>query len=311
MINVEILGETRARAEVAERLGVLAGVSGVRQVEATRRGSSVLLASVRPLAVDAMVDELHDLGVPDASITLVHVDVVGRAAAARAQTSLVWEEVLGAAWVNARPIARYLAFMFAAGVIGCYGVVDRNAILIVGAMAVAPDLLPITAAGVGLVGGRPALVGRAVATIALGMAIAVLAAAALAFAQNQLDLIPSGFSFDSASAALGGLNTVDDETIVVALIAGVAGMLALETRASSAVGVAISVTTIPAAAYLGVATGFGEIGEAAGTLGVLSMNITAMVVGATIALAVQERLRGRGSVARRAARDHGSVSRVR
>ena len=36
-------------------------------------------------------------------------------------------------------------------------------------------------------------------------------------------------------------------------------MLSFETRASAAVGVAISVTTIPASAYLGVAIGGGGI----------------------------------------------------
>ena len=191
--------------------------------------------------------------------------------------------------------------MFAAGVIGCYGVVDRNAILIVGAMALARDLLPITALGVGLVARRPGLAGRALLTIAVGMAIACLAAAAFALGQDQLDLIPSGFSFASASSALGGLTTINDETVVVALVAGAAGMLALETRASSAVGVAISVTTIPAASYLAVAAGFGEVGKAVDALGVLGTNITAMAIGATITLLVQERLVSRASVRRRRA----------
>jgi hypothetical protein len=63
----------------------------------------------------------------------------------------------------------------------------------------------------------------------------------------------------------------------VALAAGVAGMLALETRASSGVGVAISVTTIPAAAYLGVAAGLGEFDQATGALGVLGTNVAMMV----------------------------------
>ena len=231
----------------------------------------------------------------------MHVEVVGRAATGPAKTSLVWEEVLGSAWVNARPIARYLAFMFAAGVIACYGVVDRNAILIVGAMAVAPDLLPITAIGVGVVARRPGLAGRGLVTIAVGMAITCIAAALFALAQDQLDLIPSGFSFDSAANALGGLTTVNNETLVVALVAGAAGMLALETRAKGAVGVAISVTTIPAAAYLGVAAGMGEIGKAADALGVLSANIAMMVVGAILTLVVQEKLRDRAR-ARRAVR---------
>ena len=39
-------------------------------------------------------------------------------------------------------------------------------------------------------------------------------------------------------------------------------MLSFETRASAAVGVAISVTTMPASAYLGVAIGAGGPGEA-------------------------------------------------
>ena len=56
----------------------------------------------------------------------------------------------------------------------------------------------------------------------------------------------------------------------MAFAAGVAGILALETRASSAVGVAISVTTIPAAAYLGVAAGVGEESKAWGALAVLA-----------------------------------------
>ena len=68
---------------------------------------------------------------------------------------------------------------------------------------------------------------------------------------------------------LGSLTSVNDEIDRGALAAGVAGMLALETRASSAVGVAISVTTIPAAAYLGVAVGLGEYATARGALGVL------------------------------------------
>ena len=86
---------------------------------------------------------------------------------------------------------------------------------------------------------------------------------------------------------MGGLTTVNDETIAVALVAGIAGMLALETRASAAVGVAVSVTTIPAAAYLGVATGVGEPGRPSVPSGCLGMNVAMMVVGATGTLAVQ------------------------
>ena len=205
----------------------------------------------------------------------------------------MWADVLGTARLNARPIARYLVFMFVAGVIACYGVIDGNVILIVGAMAVSPDLLPITAIGVGIVGRRPALAGRALLTLALGLAMASVAAAIFAFAQDWFDLIPSGFKVQEAGV-LGSLTTVNNETIAVALAAGVAGMLALETRASAGVGVAISVTTIPAAAYLGVAAGLGELATARGALGVLGANVAMMVVGAVATLALQSALMRRG-----------------
>ena len=64
-------------------------------------------------------------------------------------------------------------------------------------------------------------------------------------------------------------------------------MLAVETRASSAVGVAISVTTIPAAAYLGVALGTGVLRASLSAVAVLGVNVAMMVIGGSGALAVQ------------------------
>jgi uncharacterized hydrophobic protein (TIGR00271 family) len=272
-------------ATVAERLDGLDDVSRVRLVDATRSGHAVLAATVRPRAVDSTLEELRRLGVADANITLTRLEAVGSLVTGRT-TSLVWADVLGTAWLNARPIARYLAFMFAAGVIGAYGVIDDNAILIVGAMAVSPDLLPITAIGVGIVARQLGLAGRALLTLVIGLGVAALAACVAAFWQDRFHVLPSDFDID-ATGVLGGLTTVSNETIAVALIAGVAGMLALETRASAGVGVAISVTTIPAAAYLGVATGLGEADEAWGALGVLAANVSMMVIGAVATLTLQ------------------------
>ena len=75
----------------------------------------------------------------------------------------------------------------------------------------------------------------------------------------------------------------------VALVPGetIAGMLAVETRASAAVGVAISVTTIPATAFLGVALGTGELGKSWSALAVLAVNIAMMLAGGSLTLAVQ------------------------
>ena len=67
-------------------------------------------------------------------------------------------------------------------------------------------------------------------------------------------------------------------------------MLALETRASAGVGVAISVTTIPAAAYLGVAAGVGEAEKIPGALAVLAVNVVMIQAGGAATLLIQRRL---------------------
>jgi uncharacterized hydrophobic protein (TIGR00271 family) len=298
MIDVEVFGETAAMEEVSRLLDQMDGVSRVRTVEATRPGHSLVAAAVRPNAVDALLEVLRGHGVPDASISLTRVEVVGSVATGRAEASLVWADVIGTAWLNARPIASYLAFMVVAGVIAGYGVIDENVILIVGAMAVSPDLLPITAIGVGLVGGRPWLALRALLTLTVGLAVASAAAAVSTAIQDAFAVLPSGFDLEQ-TGVLGGLTTISNETIAVALAAGVAGMLALETRASSGVGVAISVTTIPAAAYLGVAAGLGELDEATGAAGVLAANVAMMVVGSVATLACQGVIKRRTVAKRR------------
>ncbi len=53
---------------------------------------------------------------------------------------------------------------------------------------------------------------------------------------------------------------------------------------------AISVTTIPAAAYLGVAAGLGEVSKAVGALAVLAVNIAMLVLAGTTTLVIQRRL---------------------
>jgi uncharacterized hydrophobic protein (TIGR00271 family) len=260
---------------------------------------SVVVAVVRPRAVDGVLDELRGHGVPDDDVTLTREEVLGGSGDSRREAGLVWEDVLGMASRNARPIARYLAFMIVAGVVGSYGVIGANVILIVGAMAISPDLLPITAVGVGLVDRRFGLAARALVTLLIGMTLASAAACASASLQDLFGLIPS--AFDIHSTVLGSLTEVSNETIVVALAAGVAGMLALETRASAGVGVAVSVTTIPAAAYLGVAAGLGEADQARGAVGVLGANVAMLVVGASGTLTLQ-RLVARRAVPGRALR---------
>jgi hypothetical protein len=70
------------------------------------------------------------------------------------------------------------------------------------------------------------------------------------------------------------------------------------------VGVAISVTTIPAVGYLGVAVGLGDISKAAGTLAVLGANVAMMTLGAVGTLLLQRALLNRASAKRSRTRPH-------
>ena len=296
MIRLEVFGESGAMDAVSQLLDANDEVGRVRTTAAIRPGYTVVVATVHARAVDELLADLRRLGVPDDEVTLTREEVLGRSSGSGAEAGLVWEDVLGMAARNSRPIARYLAFMLVAGLIASYGVLEYNDILIVGAMAISPDLLPITAVAVGLVDRRFQLAGRALVTLVVGMGFASAAAACSAYVQNHLDVIPAGFNIDST--VLGSLTTVNNETIVVALAAGVAGMLALETRASSGVGVAVSVTTIPAAAYFGVALGLGERGDALGALEVLGTNVAMLVIAASGTLVLQRALARRAAVKR-------------
>jgi Domain of unknown function (DUF389) len=105
---------------------------------------------------------------------------------------------------------------------------------------------------------------------------------------DLLDLLPAHFVI--GQSALPDLTTDNGSIILVALAAGVAGVLPLEAPASSVVGVAISITTIPAAAYLGAAAGARETVRASGALAVLGVNIAVLVLPGTLPLAAQRRL---------------------
>jgi hypothetical protein len=63
--------------------------------------------------------------------------------------------------------------------------------------------------------------------------------------------------------------------------------------------VAISVTTIPAAAYLGVAAGVSEVAKAEGALLVLGVNIVMLLIGGCLTLLVQRWLATRRSITRK------------
>jgi uncharacterized hydrophobic protein (TIGR00271 family) len=293
MLQLRVFGDSSVLAQrAAERLVTLQGVRHISVATGVKEGSALLTADVQGADADAALEAMRSLGIPAEDVALLRLDTIGPAQAGAEHVALIGADLLGQARVNARSAARYLVFMAVAGVIAGFGVIDENQVLIVGAMAVSPDLLPVTAVCTGLVLRRGRLAGRGFASLILGLTVACILAAGVTALLDLLGELPEGFK--PHELGLASLQHVEAETILVAFAAGIAGMLAVETRASAGVGVGISVTTIPAAAFLGVAAGIGEVTKSLSALAVLGANIGMMLLGGTIALAVQRTLVGKG-----------------
>jgi uncharacterized hydrophobic protein (TIGR00271 family) len=291
VLQLRVYGEQATMAAVADGLDGLRGARHVAVSEAGRSGALVV-ADVRADAADAVLEVLERLHIPADDIVFVRLDTIGPTAGADEPLAVVWADILGQARVQARAPGRYFALMAAAGVVGAFAVIQRSSVLLVGAMAISPDLLPITAACTGIVLRRPRLIRRGLGTLIVGLGLTGLVAAIVTGVLDLFNLLPDGFGLGEIPA---GQTHVGSSTILVALAAGVAGMLAIETRASSAVGVAISVTTVPAVAYLGVAAGTGVLAHSLSALAVLAANVAMMLLGGSGVLAFQRRLSQRRS----------------
>ena len=287
------LGIEQHRADsISKALEETGGVYRIVALEPEQRGSGVVLAAdVSPSVADRVMELIREWELAESDYLLTRQEVVAPHPAHRrfaAGDDVAWIEVMGEARTHSRPLGRYLALMAVAAVVGAMGVITDNPILIVGAMAVSPDILPICAACVGLVAGRPRLASLSVMTLLLGIVLTWAVAAALAWGLQRTGILTGDFQIHET--ALHGLNHIDYSTITVALAAGVAAMLSFETRAQAAVGVAISVTTIPASALFGVSLGLGEVADSWGAAGVLGVNVGLLLLSATLTLVVQRRV---------------------
>jgi uncharacterized hydrophobic protein (TIGR00271 family) len=295
VLQLRVFADPTSADDVVRVLVDADGVRHVERVDPTEpRLATVVTADLESESADDALAGLAAAGVSRDDVYLVRFDpimplAVGSAAWAVAPgDDFSWTELVGAARTNARPVARYLAGMAVAGSIAAVGVATVNTILIVGAMAVSPDLLPLSAVCVGLAGRRWRLFARASVTLLAGFLFAALFAGLVGAVLDH-----GGFLGTLGSGGLGTLTTTDITTVIVALAAGVAGMLAFETRAAAAVGVAISVTTIPAIAYMAVAVVAEDSNDAWGALGVLATNVFFLIVAGTVTVSIQRALRAR------------------
>jgi uncharacterized hydrophobic protein (TIGR00271 family) len=287
MLELRIHAHVDATPTILRSLEGLPGVANIVAIPQQDRTVTLMIAEVQPQEADAVLVGLKELGLTHDEVRLIRHRTIPWLAdsATGPDDGFIWSHVVAEARATSRAAPRYLVLMAVAGVLAALSVIQANEVLLVGAMAISPDLLPIVGTCVGLVGRRPRMFGRSLGSLALGLAVCVLGAftvTAFLLAIGRIDDVPKDLPGFIAS-----LLTLDVMTVIVAFAAGIAAMLAFETRAGAAVGVAISVTTIPAAAFLGVALAAQGLPGASRALSVLAVNIVFLVVGGALTLLIQ------------------------
>ena len=132
--------------------------------------------------------------------------------------------------LRSRPVIVIL--MGVAGVVAGLGVIKGNPILIVGAMAVSPDLLPLCSACVGLVGGRRRLTRRALGTLLIGLALVGAAASLLTLVLQATGILTGDLVLGAGEASDAGGALVVLAVNVCLLIASGSATLAVQRRLS-------------------------------------------------------------------------------
>ncbi|MER7686232.1 DUF389 domain-containing protein [Streptomyces sp. NPDC097610] len=202
--------------------------------------------------------------------------------------AVLWEHLADATHEESTLSVTYVAFLTLATMIAACGVVLDNAILIVGAMAVGPEFGPLAGICTALVQRVPRLAWRSLNALLVGFAVALVVTVGFTYFMDAVGLF-SAVKLDAERPNTNFIYRPDAFSFVVAVLAGVAGTLSLTSAKSGAlVGVAISVTTVPAAANAAVAFTYGEYRQAWGSTEQLLLNLLGIVLAGTFTLVVQK-----------------------
>ena len=132
--------------------------------------------------------------------------------------------------------------------------------------------------------------GRGATALLLGFGGAVIAALALGACIRAAGVTPRAFELGVRPVS-NLINTPDVFSVIVATLAGVVGILSLtESRASTLIGVFISVTTIPAASDIGLSIAYRSWPEARGSLIQLLLNVIILILVGMVILVTQRRI---------------------
>jgi uncharacterized hydrophobic protein (TIGR00271 family) len=167
----------------------------------------------------------------------------------------------------------YLAFAIASAVVAVGGLLLDSAVVIVGAMVIAPFAGSTLSASVGAVVDDRGMVVDSATSQVSGLAIAYVGGLAMSVFLRRTGFVPTTLDVGRIGQ-VAAFVTPNLLTLAIAVSAGLAGALALATDLPvSIAGVAVAAAIVPAAAAAGVGTAWGDPLLVAGAAVLLLMNI--------------------------------------
>jgi uncharacterized hydrophobic protein (TIGR00271 family) len=198
--------------------------------------------------------------------------------------------VEGTIRANATYPPSFYLLLVIAGLIAAVGILTNSQILVIGAMVVGPEYFAIIAAALGCSKRDRPLVHESLTALGQGFLAAVIAAFLFALAIRGAGVAPAPF-LDGVKPVAELINSPNIFSVIVAVLAGVAGVVSLtESRANALIGVFISITTLPAAASIGLSVAFSSWHDAAGSLYQLLLNVVILIVVGAVGLSTQRGL---------------------
>lgn len=301
MIHLRIIAPTYECDNVLDLLKATPSVTNLIYLPqaAHKPEGNVILCDVAREDASVILGDLKELGIHhEGSIAIEEIDsqisdaaiAAEKAAAGAPSDAVVWEEVESRTSENTELSANFVAFMVLAMLIAASGIFLDSTILIIGAMIVGPEFGPLAGLCVAVTQRRPDVARRSLLALAVGFPVGILGAFVFSLIVKETGLGPDSFTLDNHPFTQF-ISQPDAFSFIVAFFAGVAGVLSLtSTKSGALIGVLISITTIPAAANIGLASAYEDWDVAVGALEQLGLNLSAILVAGVGTLYLQRLL---------------------
>lgn len=297
-MHVRIVSPAHRTESLLVALATVPNVVNLVVIEGAARQpvGDVVLLDVPPELANDVVALLRARGIDrQGSITIERhgtvlstaADSAMAAAPGSSSEAVIWAEVEARSRGEIELTVSFVLMLVLATLIAAVGILTDSPILVIGAMVIGPEYGPVVGVALGVFRRNRDHATTAARTLLVGMAFGVIAPFLFALGVRAVGGTPALYA-SGARPLTQFISHPDGWSVVVAILAGLAGTISLtQARPSALVGVFISVTTIPAAANIGVAAAYGRGDEAWGALSQLALNLALIVTAGAVTFAVE------------------------